>query len=77
LTHWACCKIESTIPDDDLVAIIKKKLSIHRDINFTKIAHKAFDIGKRDLVLKLLELESDIKKKVLILLWLNNYEKAI
>jgi len=46
LTHWACCKIESELPDDELVKIIKKKLDIHKDINFTKIAHKAFDFGK-------------------------------
>jgi hypothetical protein len=78
LIHWACCKIESSsLPDDELVAVISRKLLLHKDITYTDIAHKAIDIGKKNLAVKLLELEPNIKKKIPILLWMENYEKAI
>ena len=48
-----------------------------KDITYTDVAHKAIDIGKKNLAVKLLELEPNIKKKIPILLWMENYEKAI
>jgi hypothetical protein len=78
LIHWACCKVESSsLPDEELVQVISRKLSMFKDITYTDVAHKAIDIGKKNLAVKLLELEPNIKKKIPILLWMENYEKAI
>ena len=66
--HWACCKVECNESDDVLCGVIYDKLKNEKGISYTEIAHKAKEIGKKQLATKLLEFEPSISKKVI-----NNY----
>jgi len=60
-----------------LCEIIYKKLGSINNINFTEIANKAIDNGKPELATRLLQYEPNISKKVPILLYMEQYERAL
>jgi hypothetical protein len=79
---WACSKIEGRESEDYLASVIHDKFEKLKNeqkvsISFTEISKKASFIGKKKLALKLLEKEPSIKKKVPVLLWMENYEDAL
>ena len=51
---WSICKVESLENDDIIFGLIKEKLKELKDISYTEIAHKAINIGKNNLAIKLL-----------------------
>ena len=53
------------------------KLKNHKEISYTDIAYKAVDLGKKPLGKKLLDLEPNIKKKIPVLLFMEEYSKAL
>lgn len=72
-THWACCKVETQQDDDQLCLIIKEKIKEENGVSFTEIAHRAIDVGKSGLALKLLDNEPSLAKRVPVLLWMATY----
>ena len=72
-THWACCKVETQQDDDQLCFLIKEKIKEETGVSFTEIAHKAIEVGKSGLALKLLDNEPSLAKRVPVLLWMATY----
>lgn len=54
-THWACCKVENQEDEQSICEDIKIQLQNEKGVSFTEIAHKAIEMGKTELALKLLE----------------------
>jgi len=75
-THWACCRVESEDEEETVCRDIRNKLSNEKGVSFTEIAHKAIDLGKTDLALRLLEYEPSLAKKVPLLLWMGTTESS-
>jgi hypothetical protein len=53
---------------------IRNKLSNEKGVSFTEIAHKAIEVGKSELALKLLQYEPSLAKKIPLLLWMGTEE---
>lgn len=76
-THWACCKVEVDVDDDKLCQIIKEKIKEERGVSFTEIAHRAIEVNKAGLALKLLDNEPSLAKRVPVLLWMASYKNSV
>mmetsp|Transcript_4216 Transcript_4216/g.559 ORF Transcript_4216/g.559 Transcript_4216/m.559 type:complete len:88 (-) Transcript_4216:1535-1798(-) len=57
--------------------IICSKLQDCKQVNYTDIARKALDCGRRDLAISLLENERNVSRKVPLLLYMNAYQLAL
>ena len=75
-THWACCKVESEQDEESICQDIKAQLQNEKGVSFTEIAHKAIEMSKADLALRLLEHEPSLAKKVPLLLWMGTAESS-
>ncbi|CAD8176545.1 unnamed protein product [Paramecium octaurelia] len=75
-THWACCKVDSQMDDDQLCQIIKEKIKEEKGVSFTQIAQKSIEIGKSQLALKLLDNEQSLSKRIPVLIWMANYQQG-
>jgi hypothetical protein len=75
-THWACCRVESEDDEEAVCRDIRSKLNSEKGVSFTEIAHKAIEMGKTDLALKLLQYEPSLAKKVPLLLWMGTEESS-
>ena len=54
-TDWACCKVENVDePEEMICETIREKLLHEKGISFTEIAHKAIEVDRSDLALRLL-----------------------
>lgn len=54
-TDWACCKVENYNESEEKICDdIRAKLEREKGISFTEIAHKAIEVDRSDLALKLL-----------------------
>jgi hypothetical protein len=50
--------------------MIKEKIKEEKGVSFTEISHKAIEIGKSTLALKLLDNEPNLAKRVPVLVWM-------
>lgn len=76
--HWACVKlIDQKYSDSQMCELICQKLSSCKSVKYTDIARKALDYGRRELAIKLLENEPAISRKVPLLLYMKEYERAL
>ncbi|EGC36173.1 hypothetical protein DICPUDRAFT_32286 [Dictyostelium purpureum] len=64
LNHWACTKVRTDIPDQELSQIIIKKLESVPGISFANIASQAFLSGRSKVATKLLEYEPKAAEQV-------------
>ncbi|KAM9960253.1 hypothetical protein ACTFIW_009381 [Dictyostelium discoideum] len=64
LNHWACTKVRTDIPDQELGKIIIKKLESVPGISFANIASAAYLAGRSKLATKLLEYEPKAAEQV-------------
>lgn len=55
---------------------IRDKLEQEKGISFTEIAHKAIEVDRGDLALRLLSFEPSLAKKVPLLLWMGNRQSS-
>lgn len=54
-TDWACCKVENyNETEEEICEEIRRKLEDEKGISFTEIAHRAIEVDRGDLALKLL-----------------------
>jgi len=74
---WACSKIEGKESEDYLAAVIQEKLKNCLNASYTEIAKKAMILGKKKLAIKLMDFEPSVKRKVPVLLWMENFEEAL
>ena len=74
---WACAKIDNDEPYEKISLQIFERLKNDKSISFVEIAHRAFEKKKPDLAKKLMDYESSVYKKVPVLIWLGEYEKAL
>lgn len=76
--HWACQKLlDLRYSDEEMTGIITHKVSACRTVSYTEIAKQAWDHGRRDLAIELLDNESAISRKVPLLIYMGAYEKAL
>ena len=62
--------------DDRLCQLIKDKIKEEKGVSFTEIAHRAIEVGKASLALKLLDNEPSLAKRVPVLLWMATYQQG-
>eukprot|EP00762_Andalucia_godoyi_P003514 ANDGO_04278.mRNA.1 Vacuolar protein sorting-associated protein 16 homolog len=78
LVHWACQKVKfDSSPDQEILQIIREKLSNFSNIPYHEIASAAFQGGKRKLAIQLLEMETNPAKQVPLLLSMNEFDLAL
>ena len=76
--NWACVKlIDQQYTDSQMCDLICQKLVSCKSVKYTDIARKALDYGRRELAIKLLENEPAISRKVPLLLYMKEYERAL
>ena len=76
--HWACAKlVDQRYSDNEMCSLICEKLNSCKSVKYTDIARKALDYGRRELAIKLLENEPAISRKVPLLLYMKEYERAL
>jgi hypothetical protein len=68
--------VESEDDEEAVCRDIRSKLNSEKGVSFTEIAHKAIEMGKTDLALKLLQYEPSLAKKVPLLLWMGTEESS-
>jgi len=80
---WACCKIEHNPNDENLAEKIFERLKNDENASYVEVAHKAYlssstaEKNRKDLALKIIQYEPSIQKKVVFLLWIDQYEQAL
>ena len=57
--------------------MIKEKIKEEKGVSFTEIAHRAIEVGKSGLALKLLKNEPSLAKRVPVLLWMATYQEGV
>lgn len=76
--NWACVKlIDQKYTDAQMCDLICEKLNSCKSVKYTDIARKALDYGRRELAINLLEHEPAISRKVPLLLYMKEYERAL
>jgi len=81
--EWACCKIEQNPNDDNLAEKIFERLKNDENASYAQIARKAYESSspneraRKDLALKIIQYEPSIHKRVIFLLWIEQYEQAL
>lgn len=54
-TDWACCKVENfDQSEEEICEEIRRKLENEKGVSFTEIAHKAIEVDRSELALRLL-----------------------
>eukprot|EP00002_Diphylleia_rotans_P004919 TRINITY_DN1382_c0_g2_i1.p1 TRINITY_DN1382_c0_g2~~TRINITY_DN1382_c0_g2_i1.p1 ORF type:complete len:828 (-),score=186.60 TRINITY_DN1382_c0_g2_i1:1462-3921(-) len=77
MVHWACDKVQSSMDDGEIRAVIVEKLKDIPGISFATIAYTAFKKGKPDLATMLLDYEAKAGEQVPLLLSMQQDELAL
>ncbi|XP_030637561.1 vacuolar protein sorting-associated protein 16 homolog isoform X2 [Chanos chanos] len=78
LKHWACCKVQQKEEADDVIArAICVKLGETAGISYSEIATKAYECGRTELAIKLLEFEPRSGEQVPLLLKMKRSQLAL
>ncbi|XP_062853841.1 vacuolar protein sorting-associated protein 16 homolog isoform X2 [Trichomycterus rosablanca] len=78
LKHWACCKVQQKEEADDIIAkAISLKLGDAAGISYSEIANKAYECGRTELAIKLLEYEPRSGEQVPLLLRMKRSQLAL
>ncbi|KAG8558628.1 hypothetical protein GDO81_017071 [Engystomops pustulosus] len=78
LAHWACFKVQQKEKSDEEIAhAINQKLGDTAGISYSEIASKAFDCGRTELAIKLLEYEPKSEDQVPLLLKMKRSKLAL
>uniref|UniRef100_A0AAY5JW93 Vacuolar protein sorting-associated protein 16 homolog n=1 Tax=Esox lucius TaxID=8010 RepID=A0AAY5JW93_ESOLU len=69
LKHWACCKVQQKEePDESIARAVSVKLGEAAGISYSEIAARAYECGRTELAIKLLEFEPRSGEQVPLLL---------
>ncbi|CAI5784906.1 sorting-associated 16 homolog [Podarcis lilfordi] len=78
LAHWACYKVQQKDKSDEEVAqAINQKLGDTPGISYSEIAARAYECGRAELAIKLLEYEPRSGKQVPLLLKMKSSQLAL
>ncbi|XP_066522510.1 vacuolar protein sorting-associated protein 16 homolog [Hoplias malabaricus] len=78
LKHWACCKVQQKEEADEVIArTISLKLGEAAGISYSEIATKAYECGRTELAIKLLEFEPRSGEQVPLLLKMKRSQLAL
>ncbi|XP_061439573.1 vacuolar protein sorting-associated protein 16 homolog isoform X2 [Rhineura floridana] len=78
LAHWACYKVQQKDKSDEEVAqAINQKLGDTPGISYSEIAARAYDCGRTELAIKLVEYEPQSGKQVPLLLRMKKSQLAL
>ncbi|KAK1798861.1 hypothetical protein P4O66_007145 [Electrophorus voltai] len=78
LKHWACCKVQQKEEADENIArAISLKLGEAAGISYSEIATKAYECGRTELAIKLLEFEPRSGEQVPLLLKIKRSQLAL
>ncbi|KPP61981.1 vacuolar protein sorting-associated protein 16-like [Scleropages formosus] len=78
LKHWACCKVQQKEEADEVIArAISVKLGETAGISYSDIAAKAYECGRTELAIKLLEFEPRSGEQVPLLLKMKRSQLAL
>ncbi|XP_022656334.1 vacuolar protein sorting-associated protein 16 homolog isoform X2 [Varroa jacobsoni] len=78
LVHWACYKVEQKhLNTNEVATAIGTRLSTVRAMQYSEIANRAADEGRKDLAVRLLDFEPRAAEQVPLLLKLNQPEDAL
>lgn len=78
LKHWACCKVQQKEEADEAVArAVSVKLGEAAGISYSEIATKAYECGRTELAIKLLEYEPRSGEQVPLLLKMKRSQLAL
>lgn len=84
LVHWACSKVksyaadlETTLNDKQILESIRSKLSKVENASYAVVASTAYQVGKKDLAIALLEFEKNTGEQVPLLLEMKEVKKAL
>ncbi|GCC27552.1 vacuolar protein sorting-associated protein 16 homolog isoform X1 [Chiloscyllium punctatum] len=78
LAHWACYKVQQKDePDDSIARAINHKLGDTPGISYSEIAAKAYECGRIELAIKLLEYEPRSGEQVPLLLKMKRSQLAL
>lgn len=78
LKHWACCKVQQKEESDEVIArTISLKLGEAAGISYSEIATKAYECGRTELAIKLLEFEPRSGEQVPLLLKMKRSQLAL
>ncbi|XP_072335471.1 vacuolar protein sorting-associated protein 16 homolog [Scyliorhinus torazame] len=78
LAHWACYKVQQKEePDDNIARAINNKLGDTPGISYSEIAAKAYECGRTELAIKLLEYEPRSGEQVPLLLKMKRSQLAL
>lgn len=79
LVHWACEKVKaaSNVSDEELVALVRKKLKHATLVSYADIASCAERVSRRRLATMFLDLEANASDQVPLLLSMGEFELAL
>ncbi|RXM27790.1 Vacuolar protein sorting-associated protein 16-like [Acipenser ruthenus] len=78
LKHWACFKVQQKEEPDDVIACaINQKLGDTASISYSEIAARAYECGRTELAIKLLEFEPRSGEQVPLLLKMKRSQLAL
>ncbi|XP_062303702.1 vacuolar protein sorting-associated protein 16 homolog [Osmerus eperlanus] len=78
LKHWACCKVQQKEEADDVIArAVSVKLAEAAGISYSEIATRAYECGRTELAIKLLEFEPRSGEQVPLLLKMKRSQLAL
>uniref|UniRef100_A0A8C8CI80 Vacuolar protein sorting-associated protein 16 homolog n=1 Tax=Oncorhynchus tshawytscha TaxID=74940 RepID=A0A8C8CI80_ONCTS len=78
LKHWACCKVQQKEePDESIAHAVSVKLGEAAGISYSEIAARAYECGRTELAIKLLEFEPRSGEQVPLLLKMKRSQLAL
>ncbi|KAM6945481.1 vacuolar protein sorting-associated protein 16 homolog [Aplochiton taeniatus] len=78
LKHWACCKVQQKEEGDEAIArTVSVKLGEAAGISYSEIATRAYECGRTELAIKLLEFEPRSGEQVPLLLKMKRSQLAL
>ncbi|XP_051787017.1 vacuolar protein sorting-associated protein 16 homolog [Erpetoichthys calabaricus] len=77
LKHWACFKVQQKDPDEDIAHAINQKLGDTAGISYSEIAAKAYECGRPELAIMLLDFEPQSGEQVPLLLKMKRGQLAL
>ncbi|KAG2459302.1 VPS16 protein, partial [Polypterus senegalus] len=77
LKHWACFKVQQKEPDEDIAHAINQKLGDTAGISYSEIAAKAYECGRPELAIMLLDFEPQSGEQVPLLLKMKRGQLAL
>ncbi|KAM4601744.1 vacuolar protein sorting-associated protein 16 homolog [Polymixia lowei] len=78
LKHWACCKVQQKEQSDEAVArAVSQRLGDSPGISYSHIASRAYECGRTELAIKLLDYEARSGEQVPLLLKMKRSQLAL